>query len=204
MGAPSKILIIFGFPTIKSYGGALAEAYAEGVRDSGCEVDFMDLSQMPFDATPSGRPGPLDPVFEDARNRIRSAAHIVFAYPTWLGAMPARLKGFLEQVFGKNWAFEFEPGTLLPKRHLTGRSADVIVTMDTPPRLYKWVLGAPGHNLIKRAMLKPAGVSPTRIFTFGPIANSSEGKRSRWLDQSKRLGSRRGKALARRQKSRPF
>src|SRR4051812_12128861 len=106
-----RILLILGHPDPNSYGGALAKAYAEGARAAGCEVDTMHLAAMDFNATPTGRPGPLEPALAQARERILQARHLVLVYPTWLGAMPARMKGFFERVFGDNFAFRFKPGS---------------------------------------------------------------------------------------------
>ena len=116
-----------------------------------------------------------------ARERIKDARHIVLIYPTWLGAMPARMKGFFERVFGDNFAFRFKPESLMPERLLQGRSADVLVTMDTPPLLYRFLLGAPGHRLVRAGILAPAGIAPVRVFSFGPLRTSTDRKRAEWL-----------------------
>lgn len=195
MSAPPQILAILGHPTRKSFGGALADAYEQGASEAGCSVDVMDLSLMMFNATPTGRPGPLDEELATARERILRSDHIVLIYPTWLGAMPARMKGFFEQVFGNNWAFKIAPGALLPERMLLGRSADVLVTMDTPPLIYSWALGAPGHKLIKRAILAPSGISPVRLFSFGPLGTSTDAKRARWIASARNRGWEVGHAL---------
>jgi putative NADPH-quinone reductase len=188
MSDDARILIILGHPTRKSFGGALADAYEEGARAADCDVDYMDLSSMKFNATPTGRPGPLDPELVEARERILRASHLAFVYPTWMGAMPARMKGFFEQVFGSNWAFKFAPGAFFPERLLKGRSADVLVTMDTQPVIYTWVLGAPGHKLMKRAILAPSGIAPIRMLTFGPLSSSSEERRQKWLATARDRG----------------
>lgn len=193
----AHILIVLGHPTAKSFGGGLLEAYEAGAREAGCQVDTMDLSTMSFNATPTGRPGPLDPELLQARERIQHAQHLVFVYPTWLGAMPARMKGFFEQVFGNGWGFRFEPGRLLPLPQLKGKSADVLVTMDTPPWLYNIGMGAPGHKMIKRAILGPSGVAPVSLRAFGPLTSSKESTRARWLSWTKRRGSAVGENLLR-------
>ncbi|AAP85957.1 Flavodoxin-like fold domain-containing protein (plasmid) [Cupriavidus necator H16] len=95
--------------------------------------------------------------------------------------MPARLKGFFERVFGNDFAFKFKPKSLFPESFLTGRSADILVTMDTPPWIYRFLLGAPGHRLIRHAILGPSGIRPIKIMTFGPLRASSDGQRQRWL-----------------------
>ncbi|MBN8748867.1 Flavodoxin-like fold protein [Xylophilus ampelinus] len=177
----AHVLIVLGHPDAKSFGGALAEAYERGLREAGCEVEIMRLGTLTFDAAPQGRPGPLEDDLMVARERIKDARHIVLIYPTWLGAMPARMKGFFERVFGDNFAFRFKPESLMPERLLQGRSADVLVTMDTPPLLYRFLLGAPGHRLVRAGILAPAGIAPVRVFSFGPLRTSTDRKRAEWL-----------------------
>lgn len=190
MKAAPKVLLVIGHPDPRSFGAALAQAYGEGARASGCEVDVMHLAALDFDATPVGKPGPLESDLVAARERILSADHVVLVYPTWLGAMPARMKGFFERVFGDGFAFRFEPGSRMPKRLLMGRSADVLVTMDTPPLIYRLLLGAPGHTLVRRAILGPAGIAPVRVFSFGPLRDSTERRRAGWLREARRRAER--------------
>ncbi len=180
-----RTLLIVAHPDPKSFGGALAQAYVDGAIESGAQVEVMHLGSMDFDATPMGRPGPLEPDLLKAREQILRAQHLVLVYPTWMGAMPARMKGFFERVFGDNFAFRFKEGSRLPERLLKGRTADVLVTMDTPPLLYRWLLGAPGHKLVSRAILGPAGIAPVRIFSYGPLRGSSEKGRARWLEATR-------------------
>jgi len=193
----ARVLIVLGHPDVKSFGGALAGAYEQGLRESGCEVEVMHLGALTFDPTPQGRPGPLEDDLKAARERIRNAKHIVLVYPTWLGAMPARMKGFFERVFSDNFAFRFKPDSLLPERLLQGRSADVLVTMDTPPSLYRFVLGAPGHKLVRAGILAPAGIAPVRVFSFGPLKTSTDRKRSAWLRSVQTKAKALGRSLVR-------
>ncbi len=188
-------LIIVAHPDSRSFGAALAEAYAATAEEAGCKVETLHLGAMEFDPAPRGRPGPLEAALTDARESIRLAHHLVLVYPTWLGAMPARMKGFFERVFADGFATQFDPGARLPRRMLLGRSADVLVTMDTPPLLYRLLLGAPGHKLVRRAILAPAGIAPVKLFTFGPLRNSTDQRRQDWLAKVRRIAARRCRHL---------
>src|SRR5690606_29017174 len=95
---PPKIVIILGHPDRKSFGGALADAYARSARENGCEVSELHIASMQFDAAPSSRPpAQLEDDLAASRAAIAEARHIVLVYPTWMGAMPARMKGFFER-----------------------------------------------------------------------------------------------------------
>ena len=180
-----KTLLILAHPDKRGFGGALAEAYVSGLHAEGCEVEVMHLPALDFEATPAGRPLELEQSLVEARNAILGARHIVLVYPTWFGGMPARLKGFFERAFGNDFAFKFKPGSLLPESYLGGRSADVLVTMDTPPWAYQWLLGAPGHKQVRHAILGPSGIKPIRIFSYGPLRTSSDEQRKRWLERAR-------------------
>lgn len=179
---PPRIVIILGHPDRRSFGGALAHAYAERAREAGCIVDELHIASMQFDPAPQSRP-PLDLEVDLAASReaISNAKHIVLVYPTWLGTMPARMKGFFERVFADNYAFRFRSDSLMPEQLLKGRSADVLATMDTPPLIYRFVLGAPGHKMVRSSILGVAGIKPVKIFSFGPLRSSSDQTRAHWL-----------------------
>ena len=63
-------------------------------------------------------------------------------------------------------------------------------TMDTPPLVYRFVYRAPGRQALGRATLGYCGLRTARIEAFGPVVASSAAQRSRWLEQSRAIGSR--------------
>ena len=188
-----RILVILGQPDAKSYGGALAAAYAEGARANGAEVREVRLGEIAFDPAPrpgSLKPGELEPDLARAQAAIKWAEHLVFVYPIWWGTIPALLKGFIERVFTPGFAVNFHQDSALWDKLLAGRSARLIVTLNTPSLIYRWVYGQPGHTTMKRSILKFCGIKPVRITEVGPIKNSTEAKRAQWLQQVRTLGSR--------------
>jgi putative NADPH-quinone reductase len=97
--------------------------------------------------------------------------------------MPALMKGFIDRVFLPGFAFKFRDGSALWDRLLTGRSAHLLVTMDTPPWYFRWVYRMPGHNQMKRTILEFSGIKPVKVSSFGPLKNSNQQKRAKWLEQ---------------------
>ena len=188
---PKKILVILGQPQRKSFGGALAEAYAEGAREAGAEVRELFLGDLTFDAcgtagNPQGRD--LEPDLARAQEAIKWADHLVFVYPIWWGTIPALLKGFIERVFLPGFAVNFREHSPWWDKLLTGRSARLIVTLNTPSWYYRWVYGRPGHNTMKRTILEFCGIKPVRITEVGPIKDSTDQKRKQWLGQVQAIG----------------
>ena len=190
---PKKILVILGQPQRNSYNGALAQAYADGARGGGAEVRELCLGEITFDpcATTGAAPGPaLEPDLKQAQEAIAWADHLVFVYPIWWGTIPALLKGFVERVFLPGFAVNFRKDSPLWDKLLTGRSARLIVTLNTPSWVYRWVFRAPGHYTMKKTILQFCGVTPVRITEVGPIKGSTEAKRERWLRDVRGLGER--------------
>ena len=63
-----------------------------------------------------------------------------------------------------------------------------MVTMDTPKWYYSLIYRSPGHNSMKKGILKFCGIKPVKLTVFGPIKSSKEIKRKFWLDKAEKLG----------------
>jgi putative NADPH-quinone reductase len=180
-----------GHPERGSFCGALAQAYADGARDAGHEVRFLALGDLEFDPirrTGYGEAPALEPDLVRAQEDIAWADHLVWAYPNWWGTMPALMKGFIDRVVLPGFAFKYREGKLLWDKLLKGRSARLLVTMDTPPLWYRWIIGRPGHNQMRKSVLGFCGVRPVRVSQFGVVKRSSPGKRAKWLHEATKLG----------------
>jgi putative NADPH-quinone reductase len=123
-----------------------------------------------------------------AQEAIKWAEHLVFVYPIWWGTIPALLKGFIERVFLPGFAVNFRDNSPLWDKLLTGRSAHLIVTLNTPSWIYRWIYGRPGHNTMKKTILEFCGIKPVRITEVGPVRNSTDTKRKQWIAQIRALG----------------
>jgi 1,4-dihydroxy-2-naphthoate polyprenyltransferase len=186
-----RVLIVLGHPRAESLGGALAAAYADGAREADCEVEELHLGRMNFalDVTgPSPRDQPLEPDLERARMLIEWAEHLVFVFPNWWGTMPARMKGFLDRILLPGFAFREKDGHYYGL--LTGRTAELITTMDVPPLVNRWILGAPGRRAMNGATLGLCGIRSVRSTAFSPASHTDPDTRRRWIREARGLGAR--------------
>lgn len=186
-----KVLVIVGHPRPDSLCGALAEAYADGARRAGAEVELLRLGELSFDPNyPHGREDePEEPDIVDARARMTRADHLVFVFPNWWGAMPALLKGFIDRILKPGYAFRLHADGTWDKL-LAGRSAQLLVTMDTPRWVYRWIYGSPGIRALKQATLQFCGITPVRVRTFGTVFDSTPARRARWIEEARAEGLR--------------
>jgi len=187
----SKILVINGHPDPQSFCSALSDAYRQGA-SSHAQIRAIDLSKITFDSNLKygyRKRTELEEDLIEAQELIRWADHLVFVYPTWWGGMPAILKGFIDRVFLPGFAFKIRENSYVVDKLLSGKSAHLIVTTDTPPWYNKLAYKNAEYNVMKRNILKFCGITPVRVTELGPIRGSSAKLRARWLAKVNRLGS---------------
>ncbi|MGP5109018.1 NAD(P)H-dependent oxidoreductase [Pseudomonas helleri] len=188
-----RVLIILGHPSIDSFCGAIATRYFEAATQAGCEVRIVQLGALNFD--PVLHEGynqiqTLEQDLLDAQADIMWAEHLVFVFPLWWGGVPALLKGFIDRTFLPGFAFKYRQGKVFPDKLLKGRTAHLLVAMDTAPWYYKWVYWMPGLHLMRKHTLAFYGIKPLTTLMFGPVLTSTIIQRQRWLQQAMTLARR--------------
>ncbi len=185
-----NVLIINGHPDKNSFCTSLAEQYKKGADLSAdCKlINLIDLNFSPVLEYGYRTRTDFEPDLQNMWDLISKANHLVFIYPNWWGTYPALLKGFIDRVFLPGFAFEYQNKSPFPKKLLTGKTARLIVTTDTPNWYYSLVYKKPGHNSMKKSILGFCGIKPVKISTIGTIKNSSKAQRVKWLDKVEKLG----------------
>ena len=186
-----KILIINGHPDKKSFCSALADSYIRGVEKSSSTCKVINLIDLKFNQILTygyRKISELEPDLIQVQKDILEANHLVFVYPNWWNTYPALLKGFIDRIFLPNFAFKYHKNGPFWDKLLKSKTAQLIVTMDTP-RWYYWLRNRrPGHNSMKIGILEFCGIKPVKIKSFGPIKSSDENKRKQWLKEVEELG----------------
>lgn len=185
-----RILVLSGYSPLESFGHAVMARYEAQARALGHDVRVIRVDQLTFD--PVLHKGyreiqPLEPDLEAARDSVLWAEHLVFCFPVWWGGIPAVLKGLLDRLFLPGFAFRYRPGHAFPEQLLKGRTADLLVTMDTPPWYYRWVYRAPAIHQMKKTTLEFCGIRPVRVLMMGPVLGSGAPVRERWLTRVDRM-----------------
>jgi NAD(P)H dehydrogenase (quinone) len=190
-----KVLVINGHPDKESFCYALAERYKKGADASGAEcklVHLIDLKFNPILTFGYRKISELEPDLLNMQQEITAADHLVFVYPNWWSTLPALLKGFIDRVFVPTFAFKYRPNSPFWDKLLKGKTARLIVTMDTP-QWYYWLINKnAGHNAMKVGILEFSGIKPVKISSFAIIKSSTATKRNKWLDDVETLGEKQG------------
>lgn len=185
-----KVLVVLGHPSNESYSAALAEAYAQSAIQAGHTVRMLRLADLKFDAilrTSNPHHQTLEPDLLAAQESITWANHIAWVFPVWWGGVPALLKGFLDRTFLSGWAYKFNQGSPYPEPLLKGRTAHLVVPLDTPPWYYRWVYRMPAVHQMNKTTLEFCGVRSVKTLLVGPIIHSTLEQRAAWLNSAREL-----------------
>ena len=186
-----KILIINGHPDKESLCFDLALSYKKGADLAGADctlVNLIDLEFNPILTYGYRKISELEPDLVKMQQEILASNHLVLVYPNWWSTVPALLKGFIDRVFVPGFAFKYRKNSPFWDKLLKGKTARLIVTMDTP-KWYYWLINKnAGHNAMKIGVLEFCGIKPVKITAFAPIKSSDETKRKKWLNDVEALG----------------
>lgn len=103
-------VVILCHPEQNSYTATVATKYCTFVEECGQITHLRDLYRMNFDPVLRAEEQAdttralHSPAVVHERALIAGAAVIVLVYPIWLGSAPAMLKGYVERVFGPDFA----------------------------------------------------------------------------------------------------
>jgi putative NADPH-quinone reductase len=188
-----NVLIIKGHPGKNTFNHALAEAFIKGAQKTTASIKVLEVSDMNLTLNMTGynKEQPIPENIIQVQEMVSWADHLVWIYPTWWATMPAMLKAFFEQVFLPDFAFKYKKSEKFIKwdKYLTGKSAQILSTMDSPPWYYKLFTGDPAFKTIKDIM-NFCGIKPVKRTYFGSVKVSTEKQRQKWLDKAEQLGNK--------------
>lgn len=203
-----RTLVVIGHPIPGSFNHALADRYVAGLRsgapgapasdDDAHEVRIADLAATPFPhdpatktdvRAPGGDTSHLDDRIAGWVDDLRWADHVVIFFPQWWGTYPAVLKAFLDRVMLSGVAFRYGRGHV-SERLLSGTSARVFMTMDSPALWNTLVYRNAAETSLRRATLAFCGVKTIGLTRFAKVRFSTPAKRAAWLDAVERLGAK--------------
>ena len=185
----NSILIINAHPDKQSFCSSLAFAYFKGVdksTDNRTLINLVDLD-LDFKISPKNIKE-LKPDVVFVQKMLKNATHIVFVFPNWWGTYPAILKGFIDHIFIPDFAYKYQNNSQLPIPLLKGKSARLIMTMDTPVWYYSLYYKSPGLNSLKKSILNFCGIKPVKTTIFTSVKKSTEKKRKDWLKKIEEMG----------------
>lgn len=171
-----NILVVYAYPNEDGLNYAIKETVLDNI-DTSHTVKIIDLYKdqfnpiLFFDKDIKRRNLYLDTETETYRKLIRQADYIIF--PIWWSSMPAILKGFIDRVFAKDFAYKYRG--IMPVGLLKGKNAWIINTHDSPAMYAKFFQKDYG-KILNKQILKMCGVRTRRHDSLSYIRGSSEKK----------------------------
>lgn len=187
-----KILIVYSYPNDYGYNSEIYKRVLKGV-SAKHDVQILDLYNeefdpvLRFDRTHRRRDMKEDPETQAYRDLITWAEHVIFIFPIWWGGMPAILKGFIDRVFSKGYAYEYKG--LVPIGYFKGKTAWIITT-DDAPKLYSKFFQEDYGRVLKKQVLKMTGFTKVKHYSISFLRNSNEKKRLRFLNRIDAISSK--------------
>lgn len=185
-----KILLLDGHPDAGRFAAHLLDCYAASLPAS-AEVTRVAVRDLAF--TPVLRRGyaertAWEPDLALLAEQFDACDHLAVAFPLWWGSEPAELKGLIDRLFLPGFMIAYHADDPWWDRLMAGRSADVIIAMDTPP-LFLWL--SYGNAVIRRwkgQVQGFVGFAPVRVLALGPVRKGgAEKSLGKWQAKIQRM-----------------
>lgn len=153
-----RLLFVFAHPRDDSFAAAILTAACAGAQARDHETKVIDLYAMGFDpcltaADHQNYASQIPPDLAPHIAALHWAEGLIFVYPTWWGAQPAILKGWLDRVWRPGVAFHNPtPKTPLRPALTNIRQIGVVTTLGAPWWHWTLLLGAPGRKMLLRGL----------------------------------------------------
>lgn len=193
-----NILYVYAHPNPASFNGLLKQQALKALNDAGVNVKCSDLYAEHFKAVADWddfhseetkghsqyflaqqaayQNHALSTDITTELDNIAWADHIVFQFPLWWFSMPAILKGWLDRVLVKGFAYD--AGKIFNEGLLKGKTASLVVTTQSPASAYQ-LDGA--HQATIESFLHPihhtlrfVGIQPLAAFVAYAAFNLDE------------------------------
>ncbi|EOH94596.1 hypothetical protein UAW_02350 [Enterococcus haemoperoxidus ATCC BAA-382] len=180
-----NILILYAYPNTTGYTHSIMNHVQQGAEQKNT-VKIIDLYKENFDPvlvfneTKKRRNMQFDEETAVYREQILWADHIIFIFPIWWGGMPAILKGFIDKVFSKGFAYTYKGN--LPVGLLKNKSAWIITTEDAP-KWYKTLFQQDYGTVLKKQVLKMSGIKKVKHFSLSSLKNLNDKQRKIFLEK---------------------
>lgn len=187
-----NVLLVYAHPNPRSFNQAILDMVDATLRDCGHATRIHDLYRMQCRAVLDGEDllrnwrGDLPADTRREQDAVLWARGLVFVYPIWWFGPPAILKGWIDRVFTRKFAFDFGPSGM--KGLLTHEKALILNTLggdEASYREHRW------HELLVRPMaegiLGACGVKNVSHRAFYQVPTVGQTERQGMLEEVRAL-----------------
>jgi NAD(P)H dehydrogenase (quinone) len=171
------ITIIYAHPNRDSFNGSILDSVKLVLDKINAEYNIIDLNKERFDPIMHAdelytkKPYKTGKQARKYQKIISDSDRLIFIYPSWWNNMPAILKGFIDKVFVREFAFIFKKG--LPVGLLKGKKALVITTTGAPSFVSRFLRGRRNIKSLTMDILGFCGIKSKSI-QIGKVTPSNK------------------------------
>ncbi len=167
----------------------LADTYHETVEARSANVRRINLGDMTFTSELSGyvNTEALEDDLVHWQEAIAWADHVMIIHPYWWGAMPSKAKAVLDRALTPGFAYKYHQKGMGWDKLLKGKTADVVITADTPLLIDTIIYRKPARRVLKNQVLGFCGIKVKNILHFGSVKMATSQNIDRWFRQVKHI-----------------
>ncbi len=185
-------LIVYSHPNPKSFNHAILTVYEEALKTRGHAVVVRDLYAMDFDPVLSARDlsmfqkGSAPDDIQEEQRHVSWAEVITFICPIWWGGYTSNLRGYIDRVFSRGFAYlETEKGL---QGLFGGKRLVIINTMGAPFAVYDRIGMLKSMTQTNdECMSSFCGIQVAAHKYFGNVVNCPDSEREAMLSEVRSL-----------------
>jgi NAD(P)H dehydrogenase (quinone) len=181
-----NFLLVIDHPNQNSFNYQVMHHFIKGIQANQHTFDICDLEKDQFNPVMSIKDlekyaagGFTDENIESYQRQIMSADYLVFFFPVWWIAPPARLKGWMDKVLLPNFAFTEGqiPQPLLS--HI--QKAIFFTTTGVSDDVFQKEFGSAFRLVFDKGVFQFCGIQDMEWFNCGDVGFASRQKHTEWL-----------------------
>ena len=177
--------VIFSHPWNGSFNKAILDKVVENLEKTKEKYTIIDLNKDGFNPVMTEKDLELysqgksaDPLVLKYQEILKNTDELILIFPIWWMSLPAILKGFLDKVMLRGFAYE--SGKYGIKGLLPIKSAKMITTAEAP----KFLLNIMGFGMMMRkANLGGVGIKNTKWIHYSLRAKGKDDDRKKFLEK---------------------
>lgn len=189
-----KTTIIYAHPSRDSFNHSLLTTIKSEMERRRTDFEVIDLHQDNFNPVYSAAEfanfaagNALDPLIKKYQDILLNTDQLVFVFPIWWNDVPAIIKGFIDKVMLKGYAYEINASGAIHGK-MTHIKATLIVTTSGAPTVYiKTFAGNGIQEIFIDATLKQLGFKDVRWHNFGGIDHATKEQLEQYLQEVQAL-----------------
>ncbi|MBU3144018.1 NAD(P)H-dependent oxidoreductase [Clostridium sp. CF012] len=184
-----KATIILAHPWHGSFNKSITDTVVLSYQQKNKEYQIIDLNKDNFDPVLReselalySKGGHKDVNVKKYQDMLKESDELVFIFPIWWYSLPAILKGFLDKVMLRNFAYSEEKYRL--KGLLDNIKKTVVITTSQAPTWYlKFIVGNPIQRTFIGGTLKSVGLKNVKWLNNDYTTTGTDKSRKQFLEK---------------------